>query len=98
MHPHRAAEGNQLVVEVVARVVQDAGPLAVTRAAVRAIAVADDEVAARLLQQEVAEILSSHRRLELLDVLGAHELTQQLAHEASLACVNDGGWVVARER
>src|SRR6516162_11888013 len=96
-HPHRPAEGYQLVVEVVARVVQHARSLAVAGAAVAAIAVADDEVTARLFLQEVAEVLGTHRRLELPDVVRSGELAEQLAREVRLAHVIDRRGVVAFE-
>src|SRR5437868_1758171 len=97
-HPHRAAERYQRVVEVVARVVQHARPAAVVGRAVTAVPVADDEVAARLLEQEEAEIHGSHRGLELLHTVGAHEAAEELAREQRLPGVIHGGRVVAAER
>ena len=66
--------------------------------AVTAVPVSDDEVAARLLEQEEAEILGSHRGLELLHVAGAHEAAEELARELRLPGVVHGGGVVAAER
>jgi hypothetical protein len=48
---------------------QHAGPGAVTAGAMLAFTIADKEIAAGLLQQIEAEVLRSHRRLELLHIV-----------------------------
>src|SRR6202035_4879225 len=67
-HPHRAAERDQGVIEVVAGVMQHARACPVPAAAMRAIAVADQKITARLLQQEETEVFGPHPRLEVLHV------------------------------
>jgi len=63
----------------------------------RAIAVADQEIAASLLLQEEAEIFCAHRRLEFLYVLRTDPLAKQRAHEFGFAGVIDGRRIVAAE-
>ncbi len=80
---------------VVGRVVQGAGPQAVPALAVTAVAVADEEVAARFFLQEIAEVLRTHRGFEGLHG-GAHVL-QRFAGEGGLGLVVHGRRVVAVE-
>ena len=55
VHPGGASQRDQRIVEVVARVVKHAGPQSVAALAVVAIAIADQEIAARPgLQEEVS--------------------------------------------
>src|SRR4051812_17464942 len=93
--PQRAAERDQVVVEVVVRVVQGAraqvvrlGRVVAAAVAVGqpvpAVAVADDEIRAGLLEQEVAEVLGRHRRLECQRVLGADRVAHDAGDELGL--------------
>jgi len=77
--------------------VQHARPGAVPAGAMRAIAIANQEVATGLLLQEETEILRAHRRLEFLYVCGAHPVDQQRAHELGIAGVIDRRRIVAAE-
>ena len=100
-HPVGGAQGDQLVVEVVVRVVQRAGAgiVAATRvgAAVRARAVGDEAVGARLGLQHVGEVLGAHGGLLLGRVVRAHDLAHHLAAERGFVGAVDGGRVVAVE-
>src|SRR5882672_519477 len=76
-HPHGGTQRNQVVVEVVARVVQHARPHAVAALAMRTVAVADQEITTTLALQEVTEVFGAHRRLEVVHVVRAHHVGEQ---------------------
>ena len=65
--------------------------------AVVAVAIADQEVAARLRLQEEAEVLGAHRRPELEHVLRTGQLAEHAADEVRFGHVIDGGRVLAPE-
>ncbi len=97
-YPETAAQRNEVVVEVVVRVVQGAWPFAVAGHAVVAVAVADDEVGAGLVLQHERKIFRPHRRHELVHRLRTHHLHHYPPGELGLGRVVDGGRIVALER
>src|SRR5260364_118778 len=60
-NPIGCAERQDVVVEIVAGVVQHARPRAVPVAAMIAVAIADKGIAARLFAQQIREVLCAHR-------------------------------------
>jgi hypothetical protein len=62
-----------------------------------AVTVADEKIASRFLEQEVAEVLASHRGLELLYVVRPYEATQQLARKLCGLWMVHGWRIVAFE-
>ena len=97
--PHERAgpDGQQLVVEVVAGVVDQARARAVARFAVVAVAVADEAVAARHRFQHEGEILGRHDGRLRQHLLPARDLGQHVAHERRLGLVVDRRRIVPRE-
>ncbi len=97
VHPHGAPERNQLIIEVIGRVVQHAGTLGVTDFTVHAVAVANEDVSAWDLFQHVGEVFRPHGGLLVNDVDLTHHLLQNLLGKRRLLGVVDGGGVVAVE-
>jgi hypothetical protein len=88
----------QFVVEVVARVVQVARAQSVPGGAVVAVAVAEENVAARLVLQEVGEVFRAHGRLGIgVDLLGAHQRHHHLGGESGFGGVVDQRRIIAGE-
>jgi len=77
--------------------VQHAGACAVAAGAMRAIAIADQEIATGLLLQEEAEILGAHRRLEFLHVVCTDPVAEQRAYKVGFAGMIDGRRIIAAE-
>lgn len=97
VHPHGAPERNQLVIEVIGRVVQHARALGVTDFTVHTVAVANEDVGTWDLFQHVGEVLGPHGGLLVNDVDLTHHLLQNLLGKRRLLGVVDGGGVVAVE-
>src|SRR5437867_12262644 len=62
--PVGRADRQQIVVEVIARIVQIAWPQPVAEFAVLALAVTDEHIAARLVLQHEGEVLGAHGRFD----------------------------------
>src|SRR2546429_7857437 len=78
-YPHRSAQRDQLVVEVIARIVQHARPGAVAIDAMSTLTVADEKIAARLFEQKETEVFGPHRGFYLLLVVRSHQSAEQSA-------------------
>jgi hypothetical protein len=96
-HPVGAAQRNQVVIEVVAWIVQHAGACAVTHFAVRAIAVGNEDIGAGLGLQHEGEIFGTHGGFLRHHVVFAHYAFHHLACKVGLGRAVDGGRVVAVE-
>src|SRR5581483_4819678 len=86
-----------LVIEIVAWIVEEAGSCTVPTGTMLPGPVADQEVAAWTLEQEKAEVLGTHRRLELHDIGRADQALEHLPRELCLGRMVDRRWVVPVE-
>ena len=97
-HPVGAAQRDQLVVEVVVRVVQRAGAGVVAAAfvapAMGAVAVGDEAVGAGFFEQHVREVFRAHGRLLRQRVVRPDDVGHDAAAEVGLVRRVDGGRVV----
>ena len=96
-NPIRTAQWNEVVVEIVAGVVQSAGASAVAHFAVRAIAIGNEHIRAGLGLQHEREVFGAHGGFLRLNILGAHNAGHDLARKFGFGWAVDGGRVVAVE-
>lgn len=73
-HPYSAAQRNQVVVEVVAGVVQGAWAAAVAHFAVLSFAVGDEEIGAWFFQQHIRKIFCAHGGLLRQHMVCTHDV------------------------
>ena len=97
LYPIRAAQWNQVVVEVVAGVVQGARPSTVAHFAVRAVAIGNEHIGAGLGLEHEREVFGAHGGLLRLNILGAHNACHHLACKLGFGWAVDGGRVVTIE-
>lgn len=96
--PEGGSDGDGVVVEIVAGVVQQAGAIAVAVGTVGSVAVAQEEVAAWALEQHEGEVFGGHDGIDGGDdVVGADDVGEDLCDEGGLFGIVDGGRVVAQE-
>ena len=97
-NPVGGPQGDEVVVEVVVRVVQQAGAGVVALAvggAVAAVAVADEAISAGFFQQHVGKVFRAHGGFLLQQALRADDALHDLAGEAGFVGGVNGGRVVA---
>lgn len=95
LHPISAAQGNELVVEVVVGVMQGAGAFAVADFSVHAVAVADEAVHAGFGLQHVRKVFGAHGGLLNHHIVFAHDAVHHLFGKLRFIRMVDGGWVIA---
>ena len=95
LHPERAAQRDQIIIEIIAGVVQHAWPAAVAHRAVAAVAIGDKAISARLGLQHVGKVFRAHGGLLHHDVVGPNDGTHHCATKFRLVDSVDGGRVVA---
>ena len=96
-NPIGAAQGNQVVVEVVAGVVQGARPCTVAHFAVRAVAIGNEHIGAWFGLQHEREVFCTHGGFLNLNIVCTHNTGHDFARKVGFGRAVDGGWVIAVE-
>ena len=96
-HPVSAAQRDQVVVEVVAGIVQHARACAMAHFAVGAVPIGNEAISARFGLQHEGKVLCAHGGLLRDNVAGAHDAFHDFACKVGFDCAVDGRGVVAIE-
>jgi len=92
LHPVARAYGQQIVVEIIAGVVQHARPDAMAKIPMTPVAVADERIATRLGLQHEGKIFRAQRRVCFgVDIFLAHHGTHDFDANGCLFGMVDGG-------